>query len=133
MLILYVRCMTCLRFLSCFTRVFSAAHNSKLQVLRELLAMNPSAMPFLPVPTQKVFPLAFLLFYLSIFVIAWMLVFLISYSRGFQAVDPLGISNITTRFAFFGGEEVALFSFYKMNGGVWYSSAYASLAVAGRG
>ena len=55
------------------------------------------------------------------------------YSPVLLAVDPLGISNITTRFAFFGGEEVALFSFNNTNGGLWYSSTYASQAVAGRG
>src|SRR5688572_6996579 len=55
------------------------------------------------------------------------------YSPVLLAVDPLGISNITTSFAFFGGEEVALFSFNNMNGGLWYSSTYASQAVAGRG
>ena len=49
------------------------------------------------------------------------------------AVDPLGISNLTTRFAFFGGEEVALVSFNNMNGGLWYSSAFAKTAVSGRG
>ena len=49
------------------------------------------------------------------------------------AVDPLGISSITTRFAFFGGEEVALFSFNNMNGGLWFSSALAPQAVTGRG
>lgn len=49
------------------------------------------------------------------------------------AVDPLGVSNLTTRFAFFGGEEVMLFSFNETNGGLWYSSAFASEAVGGRG
>jgi hypothetical protein len=49
------------------------------------------------------------------------------------AVDPLGISNLTSRFAFFGGEEVALVSFNSSNGGLWYSSALAAQAVNGRG
>jgi len=56
-----------------------------------------------------------------------------NYSPVILAVDPLGISNLTTRFSFFGGEEVALFSFNNMNGGLWYSSTYASQAVNGRG
>jgi aminopeptidase N len=55
------------------------------------------------------------------------------YSPILLAVDPLGISNLTTRFASFGGEEVALFSFNQQNGGLWYSSTFASQAVAGRG
>lgn len=49
------------------------------------------------------------------------------------AVDPLGISNLTTRFSFFGGEEVALISFNNLNGGIWYSSPLTGQAVAGRG
>jgi hypothetical protein len=49
------------------------------------------------------------------------------------AVDPLGISSLTTRFSFYGGEEVALISFNDMNGGIWYSSTFAGQAVAGRG
>jgi hypothetical protein len=56
-----------------------------------------------------------------------------SYSPVLLAVDPLGVSNLTSRFAFFGGEEVALVSFDKMNGGLWYSSALAREAVRGRG
>jgi hypothetical protein len=56
-----------------------------------------------------------------------------NYSPVLLAVDPLGISNVTTRFAFFGGEEVVLFSFNNMNGGLWYSSTFAGQAVAGRG
>ena len=56
-----------------------------------------------------------------------------NYSPVLLAVDPLGISAITTRFAFYGGEEVALFSFNNMNGGLWYSSTLAPQAVAGRG
>jgi hypothetical protein len=55
------------------------------------------------------------------------------YSPVLLAVDPLGISNLTTRFASFGGEEVALFSFNQQNGGLWYSSTFAPQAVAGRG
>jgi hypothetical protein len=55
------------------------------------------------------------------------------YSPVLLAVDPLGISNITTRFSFFGGEEVALFSFNKLNSGLWYSSTFVPQAVAGRG
>ncbi len=49
------------------------------------------------------------------------------------AVDPLGISHLTTRFAFFGGEEVMLFSFNTLNSGLWYSSALTPDAVSGRG
>jgi hypothetical protein len=49
------------------------------------------------------------------------------------AIDPLGISNLSTRFSFFGGEEVALFSFSTTNGGLWYSSTFAPQAVTGRG
>jgi hypothetical protein len=56
-----------------------------------------------------------------------------SYSQVLLAVDPLGISSLTSRFAFFGGEEVALVSFDKTNGGLWYSSAFASQAMPGRG
>ncbi len=48
------------------------------------------------------------------------------------AVDPLGISSLTTRFAFYGGEEVALVSFNEINGGVWYSSAFTGPAAPGR-
>jgi hypothetical protein len=56
-----------------------------------------------------------------------------NYSPVLLAVDPLGISNLTTRFSFFGGEEVVLFSFNNQNGGLWYSSTYASQAKNGRG
>ena len=56
-----------------------------------------------------------------------------SHSPVLLAVDPLGISNLTKSFSFFGGEEVALFSFNNMNGGLWYSSTYAKQAVDGRG
>jgi aminopeptidase N len=56
-----------------------------------------------------------------------------SYSPVLVAIDPLGISNLTSRFAFFGGEEVALVSFDKENGGLWYASAFARDAVRGRG
>jgi len=56
-----------------------------------------------------------------------------AYSPVLMAVDPLGISNVTTRFAFFGGEEVAFVSFDPMNGGLWYSSALTGQAVDGRG
>jgi aminopeptidase N len=55
------------------------------------------------------------------------------YSPVLLAVDPLGISNLTKSFSFFGGEEVALFSFNNMNGGLWYSSTYTKQAVDGRG
>jgi hypothetical protein len=55
------------------------------------------------------------------------------YSPVLLAVDPLGISNLTKSFSFFGGEEVALFSFNNLNGGLWYSSTYAKQAVDGRG
>jgi hypothetical protein len=53
-----------------------------------------------------------------------------SYSSVLLAVDPLGVSNLTSRFSFFGGEEVALVSFDKTNGGLWYSSTFASEAAA---
>lgn len=56
-----------------------------------------------------------------------------NYSPVLLAIDPLGISNLTKSFSFYGGEEVALFSFNTMNGGLWYSSTYASQAVNGRG
>ena len=56
-----------------------------------------------------------------------------NYSPVLLALDPLGISNLTSRFAFFGGEEVALVSFDKTDGGLWYSSAFAKEAVRGRG
>ena len=49
------------------------------------------------------------------------------------AVDPLGVSNLTPRFSFFGGEEVVLFSFNNLNGGLWYSSTFAPQAKNGRG
>jgi len=56
-----------------------------------------------------------------------------SYSPVLLAVDPLGVSNLTSRFSFFGGEEVALVSFDRMNGGLWYSSTFASQAARGHG
>jgi hypothetical protein len=56
-----------------------------------------------------------------------------NYSPVLLAVDPLGISHLTTRFNFFGGEEAMLFSFNNQNGGLWYSSALAPQAVSGRG
>jgi len=56
-----------------------------------------------------------------------------NYSPVLLAVDPLGISHITTRFSFYGGEEVALFSFNNMTGGLWYASTRAPQAVDGRG
>ncbi len=56
-----------------------------------------------------------------------------SYGPVLMAVDPLGVSNLTSRFAFFGGEEVALVSFDAANGGLWYSSALTGQAVNGRG
>ena len=56
-----------------------------------------------------------------------------NYSPVLLAVDPLGISNLTSRFSFFGGEEVAMVSFDKMNGGLWYSSAFAPQAMRGHG
>ena len=56
-----------------------------------------------------------------------------NYSPVLLAVDPLGISNLTSRFSFFGGEEVAMVSFDKTNGGLWYSSAFASQAARGHG
>src|SRR5215510_9980211 len=56
-----------------------------------------------------------------------------NYSPVLLAVDPLGISNLTSRFSFFGGEEVALVSFDRTNGGLWYASAFARDAVRGRG
>ena len=56
-----------------------------------------------------------------------------TYAPVLMAVDPLGISNLTTRFGFFGGEEVAFVSFDPLNGGVWYSSALAGPGVGGRG
>lgn len=56
-----------------------------------------------------------------------------NYSPVLLAVDPLGISSLTTRFSFYGGEEVALISFNDMNGGIWYSSTFTGQAVAGRG
>jgi hypothetical protein len=56
-----------------------------------------------------------------------------SHSPVLLAIDPLGISNLTKSFSFFGGEEVALFSFNNLNGGLWYSSTYASQAANGRG
>ena len=55
------------------------------------------------------------------------------YSPVLLAIDPLGISNLTPAFSFFGGEEVALFSFNNLNGGLWYSSTYTAQAVNGRG
>lgn len=55
------------------------------------------------------------------------------YSPVLLAVDPLGIASLTTRFAFFGGEEVALVSFNPMNGGLWYSSTFTGQAAGGRG
>jgi hypothetical protein len=49
------------------------------------------------------------------------------------AMDPLGISNLTSRFASFGGEEMALVTFEHDNAGRWYSSTFAASAVGGRG
>jgi hypothetical protein len=54
------------------------------------------------------------------------------YSPVLLAVDPLGIASLTTRFAFFGGEEVALVSFNPENGGLWYLSAFTGQASGGR-
>ena len=56
-----------------------------------------------------------------------------SFSPVLLAVDPLGLSHVSTRLAFFGGEEVSMFSFNSENGGLWYSSTYAKQAVSGRG
>lgn len=56
-----------------------------------------------------------------------------SHSPVLLAIDPLGISSLTPRFSFFGGEEVVLFSFNNQNGGLWYSSTFASQAKNGRG
>jgi hypothetical protein len=56
-----------------------------------------------------------------------------NYSTVLLAVDPLGISNLTSRFSFFGGEEVALVSFDKANGGLWYSSTFAPQAAREHG
>jgi hypothetical protein len=56
-----------------------------------------------------------------------------NYSPVLLAVDPLGVSNLTPRFSFFGGEEVVLFSFNNQNGGLWYSSTFAPQARNGRG
>ncbi|HET9192153.1 MAG TPA: M1 family aminopeptidase [Vicinamibacterales bacterium] len=49
------------------------------------------------------------------------------------AIDPLGVSNLTPRFSFYGGEEVVLFSFNNQNSGLWYSSTFAPQAKNGRG
>jgi hypothetical protein len=56
-----------------------------------------------------------------------------TYAPVLMAVDPLGISNLTSRFAFFGGEEVAFVSFDPMNAPLWYASAPSGQAVGGRG
>lgn len=48
-------------------------------------------------------------------------------------VDPLGISNVSPQLADLGGEEVALISTDERKGGIWYLSATAKEAVAGRG
>jgi Peptidase family M1 domain len=56
-----------------------------------------------------------------------------AYSPMLLAIDPLGISNLSSRFSFFGGEEVALVSFDRTNGGLWYSSALSSLRYEGHG
>jgi peptidase M1-like protein len=56
-----------------------------------------------------------------------------SYPQVLLAVDPLGVSNLTPRFSFFGGEEVALVSFDRTNGGLWYSSTFAEQAARGHG
>jgi aminopeptidase N len=56
-----------------------------------------------------------------------------NYSSVLLAVDPLGISNLSSRFSFFGGEEVALVSFDKANGGLWYSSTFAPQAAGEHG
>jgi hypothetical protein len=56
-----------------------------------------------------------------------------SHSPVLLAIDPLGISNLTPRFSFFGGEEVVLFSFNNQNGGLWYSSTFKGQATNGRG
>ena len=56
-----------------------------------------------------------------------------SHSPVLLAIDPLGISNLTPRFSFFGGEEVVLFSFNNQNGGLWYASTYTPQARNGRG
>ena len=49
------------------------------------------------------------------------------------AIDPMGISNLSAQFRFLGGEETALMSFDKRNGGFWYLSASTQEAMPGRG
>ena len=56
-----------------------------------------------------------------------------AHAPALMAVDPLGISNLASRFGFFGGEEVAFISFDNENGGFWYASPFAAGAVGGRG
>ena len=56
-----------------------------------------------------------------------------SHSPVLLAIDPLGVSSLTPRFSFFGGEEVVLFSFNNLNGGLWYSSTFKPQARNGRG
>jgi hypothetical protein len=56
-----------------------------------------------------------------------------SFSPVLLAVDPLGLSSLTSRFESFGGEEVGLVSFDRAIGGLWYSSTFARGAVSGHG
>ena len=55
------------------------------------------------------------------------------YPPALIAVDPLGTSSLSSRFVFYGGEEVAFISFDESNGGFWYSSTLGRDAVGGRG
>ena len=56
-----------------------------------------------------------------------------THGKALIAIDPLGISNLSPRFGFLGGEEVALLSTDERKGGFWYLSAPAKEAIAGRG
>ncbi len=55
------------------------------------------------------------------------------YGPALIAIDPLGISNLSAQFRSMGGEETALVSFHKRNGGFWYLSQTTEEAVPGRG
>ena len=56
-----------------------------------------------------------------------------TYGKVLIAVDPLGISNLSSQFGSLGGEEVALISTDERKGGFWYLSAPVKEAIAGRG
>jgi hypothetical protein len=50
-----------------------------------------------------------------------------------MVVDPLGVSAVAAKFAFFGGEQTGFYSTDNQNQGFWYLSSASRSAVGGRG